>query len=361
MIVWLTALLLLGCPAPPSASTEGEEAAVMSTADLDPALLAACEAELGGQIPTFDVHFTALLPREEVDFPPSDVASCDGDETRWPCSHLRALEQNFVTAEGGPVCDPADPSQCVTFRYASHTVIRGPEDSDCPELWYRARQGMDPTKTSAEGYTQIRAAARDCADPRVLRPGAINVLLFDDPVPGARTSFATRHDTRWAPLCTPYVTIERGRLPTEAGSVEFYSAANEHEMGHIFGLDHTCRSPADPRFPSSNIMQGTGGSCCCECAEAKNYEPGSIWAESVCVDCAALDEADRCTPDSAYAQCDQPDCTRHVTNGDRAEGFTDAEIGEHNTGEGQIAVIIAEARALHACWCAQERLQASPR
>ena len=48
------------------------------------------------------------------------LTSCLPDDTRWPCSHITALNNKFVTADSAPVCDPDQPD---------HPGQRAPEEA----------------------------------------------------------------------------------------------------------------------------------------------------------------------------------------------------------------------------------------
>lgn len=328
----------------PAEPTEEEVAQIAET----------CAASASAELAPFDLHFVSFVSTEQVPPPPDGFAGCEADTAGWPCDHLRALQERFVDAAGQPVCDPDAPDQCVRFRYRSHHVVSGPDETRCPALWYRAQRPMSPLLTTTEQRALLREAASGCTDPDIFPQGAITVLLFENPIPAAETSFATGHSSKWSPSCAPFVSIEAGRRPDTPGSVEFGAAVNEHEMGHIFGLKHLCRPLTDPRYPSTNIMQGTGGSCCCECGDLLGQDRGGVWSREVCVDCSAQSPDDACTALPQRAQCAQPDCTAWVSNGDRSEGFSADEIGSYSTGEDQITTILATARAIQACWCAQQ-------
>lgn len=330
-------------PAPAAEPTEEEAARIVE----------ACDAAAQDVLAPFDLHFVSFVSPSLVAPPPEGFDGCGAESTGWPCDHLRALQETFADDAGQPVCDPDAPEQCIQFRYRSHHVVSGPEETRCPALWYRAQRPMSPLLTTTEQRSLLREAASSCADPDIFPPGAITVLLFENPIPAAETSFATGHRSSGSPPCTPFVSIEAGRRPDALGE-PFAAAVNQHEMGHIFGLNHLCRAVTDSRYPSTNIMQGTGGSCCCECGEALGQDRDSVWSREVCVDCSAQSEGDQCTLLPTRGQCAQPDCTAWVGNGDRSEGFSAAEIGSYSTGDDQITTILDTARAIQSCWCAQE-------
>ncbi|MDG1481412.1 MAG: hypothetical protein P8R54_17590 [Myxococcota bacterium] len=340
--------LLLAC-------THAEEASSVDTAP--PPLLSedifedACEAELQRQLPPFDVHFSVVTDHPDAPIQSAEsITDCPPGDTRWPCSHITALTETFITEAGDPVCDLEHPEQCVTFRYKSHRFFDDIEDSSGCQNVIRAGRGIrTPLTHSGTAIADLRAATQGCTDSEIIDPYALNLLVFDNSVSGIGTSFATAYTSRWSAGCAPYVYIEVSRLPATPGE-EFLYEVNQHEFGHIFGLGHTCLGIDEAPYPDSNIMQGTGSSCCCECGPDLNIDPESIWATQVCYDCSAVTPSDRCD-ERPGGQCGEPECTANVSNGNRNLGFSDAQIGNLSSGEGQISTILERARGQHACWC----------
>jgi hypothetical protein len=339
--------LLLACTRSPEPMATDTASPTLS----EDIFIDACEAEFQRQIPPFDVHFAVLTDHPDA---PGDqgesLTECLTGDTRWPCSHITALTEHFVTASGEPVCDPQQPDQCVTFRYKSHRYFSSlSQSAGCRDVISSARGIRTPLTHTGSVITDLRAATTDCTDPEVIDPYALNILLFDNSVSGVVTSFATAHTSRWSAGCAPYVYIELSRLPPSEGE-DFRYGVNEHEVGHIFGLTHICRGVDQAPWPDSNIMQGTGSSCCCECGEDLDADPEGIWSTRLCYDCSAVDPGDRCD-ERPGGQCAEPECTEKVSNGNRNEGFSSDLIGDAQTGADQITTILATARAQHACWC----------
>ena len=348
--------LLLSCSNPTPAPAATEAAATEAAADFADA----CEAEFELQLPPFDVHFAVLTDAEGTPQAGAEsITACPEGEVDWPCSHLDALDQTFRTASGERVCDPEQPDQCITFRYKDHRFYDEVIDQgQCTGMLSAARRKMTPALDSSQIYADLRAGALACTDADILDPAAINIFLFDNPITGIISSFATAHTSRWS-ACAPYIFIEHSRLPATPGEAFAYGV-NQHEMGHIFGLDHLCMGLDDPTYPATNIMQGTGSSCCCECGDARGYDPEGVWQQQVCYDCSAAEFGDRCT-ERPGEQCEEPQCQDKVSTGDRSAGFSAAQIGDAATGADQITVMIAQARDLHACWCAADRASGARR
>ncbi|MFT5685767.1 MAG: hypothetical protein ACI8RZ_006721 [Myxococcota bacterium] len=343
--------LLLACTGGESPTVDTAPPPMLS----DDLFVEACEAEFQRQLPPFDVHFAVLT--DHPDAPTAadqtggeSLTDCPPGDTRWPCSHITALTETFVTESGTPVCDPDQPEQCVAFRYKSHRYFdEVASTAGCRDVIAAARGIRTPVTHSSTAITDLRAATQACTDPDIVDPHALNILLFDNSVSGIVTSFATAYTNRWSSGCAPYVYLEVSRLPPEPGE-DFLYGVNQHEVGHIFGLTHICRGVDEAPYPDSNIMQGTGGSCCCECGPDQGADPEGIWATQLCYDCSVVDPVDRCD-ERPGGQCSEPECTEKVSNGNRNLGFSDDLIGDVQTGDDQLTTILDRARGQHACWC----------
>lgn len=319
----------------------------------DTGMIDACEAEAQGELPPFPLSLVVLAedasaPQED---PTDPVSSCAAGDTRWPCSHLTALEQTFVDAAGQPVCDPADPRDCVQFRHKRHAFYADIANTDCEALIDLANRELSPTVETGQFINELRQAVHDCTDPDVYDTNAISVFVADNPVPGVETSFGTSYKSSRARDCGGYYMVELGRLPTD-GTALFQDGANEHEIGHVFGLEHVCHGMDDGDYPSTNIMQGTGGSCCCECGQSQGHDADSTWATEVCADCSTYDTADQClTGQWDDDQCNEPDCLGWVRSGQRDLGFSTSTTGNSTAETDQISTILATARGQWGCWC----------
>ena len=345
-------IFLLACSAAVEAPPEDTAPPTESFLESD-IFYDACEAEFERQIPPFDVHFSVLTDSPQAPVAGEEsVTSCTPEDTRWPCSHISALTKTFIDAEGNPVCDPEHPEQCIRFRYKDHryfdALVNAP---GCNDAIAAARGIRTPILDSGGVITALREATAQCTDSEIIDPYAINVLLFDNPISGLVTSFATAYTSRWSAACAPYVYIEVSRLPSEAGE-DFRYAVNEHEFGHIFGLDHVCRGVDEAPYPDTNIMQGTGSSCCCECGPDRSEAVDSLWSTQICYDCSGVSPTDRCS-ERPVGQCSEPECTTQVSQGSRNEGFSSSVLGSARSETDQLTTILATARGQHECWCRQ--------
>ena len=94
-------------------------------------------------------------------------------------------------------------------------------------------------------------------DELIRDPNAINVYIYDSGLDGDSGPDKTGHGRFNGGY--PYVMLDYARINTRD------QAAEEHEMGHAFGLTHICNSMIDDNRQSSNIMtsagkfQGSGG------------------------------------------------------------------------------------------------------
>jgi hypothetical protein len=88
-----------------------------------------------------------------------------------------------------------------------------------------------------------------CDDELVRDKHAINIYIYDANWDGFDNWFGIGFNNN----NNPFIMLDYARLPHIA-------AAEEHELGHIFGLGHIC-STATSNDVSSNIMASAIGSC----------------------------------------------------------------------------------------------------
>jgi hypothetical protein len=94
------------------------------------------------------------------------------------------------------------------------------------------------------------ALFHNCQDRRIRDPGAINFYIFKSYYEGntlAKNSFA-------GGAAVPLLMINWERMVTR------YKAAQEHEMGHIFGLEHI-KACGSTSATNTNIMATSDDSC----------------------------------------------------------------------------------------------------
>lgn len=87
-------------------------------------------------------------------------------------------------------------------------------------------------------------------DHLIRNPNAINVYIYDSGLDGDNGDDKTGHG-RYN-KGRPYILLDYARINTRE------QAAEEHEMGHAFGLEHICNSMITEGNQSSNIMTTSG-------------------------------------------------------------------------------------------------------
>lgn len=159
------------------------------------------------------------------------------------------LNQFFVASDGIPP---------VLFKYESGTTWN---EIDTEELesdpcvveaatLYDGDPGVGPEFGIAFNCVEPDTDCDGC-DSMIVDDSAINVYIYNSDYPGGKNfSYGTRNASGRA----PYVLIDYHRDDHKGDPAE------EHEMGHAFGLGHTCTEagidtdPEDTDDPETNIM-----------------------------------------------------------------------------------------------------------
>jgi hypothetical protein len=184
--------------------------------------LMALSTATAAELLTFDVHFCVITSNKAA-HAKATLAQLNKE--------VDILNQYFVSESRAPL---------VRFRFKSAHFWHDVAALDC------ALVKMGDTKLST-GYLQ---AFNQCQHPQVRDPNAINFYVYDE-TPGVN-SHGRRNSNR------PFVMVDWARLNHAEQSAE------EHEMGHAFGLGHMCVPGARGNTPT-NIMashedcQGSGG------------------------------------------------------------------------------------------------------
>ncbi len=320
------------------------------------------------------MNLVVLTSRSDAPQPPTTpITGCSDTDTGWPCVHPNSLTEYFVNSDGDPVCsDPADPSTCVTFEYGAHAYrydldhsAATAADQDCLNAMALADSltDADGTYATSDWAGAITTAAELCEDPILFNPGMINVYLMDNQIDASDSSFNAPCASCVLPM--NFQDVDRVLDATLPQSLEY--AASEHEMGHGFGLDHSCASP----FPTTshdgatNIMQTGPETCCCESRDINaaidptTYSAGGYWETDICVDCSANTyKPAGCT--NTPSATNDPDCVGSpFTEGDRAEGFDNGVPADWREPVGQVDRILDTAKADCSAECDNTKTTAS--
>ncbi|MEQ1883340.1 MAG: hypothetical protein ABL878_20500 [Burkholderiales bacterium] len=183
------------------------------------------------ELPTFDIHFVVLTRNAGA----QRVATLD--QLRREVDILNSF---FVSATREPL---------VRFRFKSATLFQESQKSGCK----LKDLGDNPVPLDTSRAAELFNA---CDDPNIRDPRAINFYIYDAYAPVSGFKDATGHGRRNSDR--PFVFLDWQRL--NHGD----QAAEEHEMGHAFGLEHICVPGATRRTPT-NIMssadcgKGSGG------------------------------------------------------------------------------------------------------
>lgn len=184
-----------------------------------------------GEPLTFDVHFVILT---------STPAARQAVTIEQMRREVDILNEFFVTEARAPL---------VLFRFKSLTPFLATRSSNCRlKDWGDVAAPLDTSR--------VVELFNACTDPQLRDPRAINFYVYDAYAHGSEFRDATGHGRRNSNR--PFVFLDWERL--NHGD----QAAEEHEMGHAFGLEHICVAGATRRTPT-NIMasadcgKGSGG------------------------------------------------------------------------------------------------------
>lgn len=195
------------------------------------ATAAATATAAAEELPTFDVHLVVLTSNAGA----QQVAT--RDQLR---REVDILNEFFAAENREPL---------VRFRFKSATLFPETRRSSCKLKDLGDVRGPLDTGHAAELFNT-------CDDPHIRDPRAINFYVYDAYAPGSGFKDATGHGRRNSGR--PFVFLDWQRL--NHGD----QAAEEHEMGHAFGLEHIC-VPGATRQTPTNIMasadcgKGSGG------------------------------------------------------------------------------------------------------
>lgn len=189
-------------------------------------------SEPAGAVPTFDVHFVVMTRKLGTG---GEAAATQFQK------EIDILNAYFVGSNG---------ERPVKFRFKGKHTLNELEGSSCSEL---LRHGDAAVEYDGSRWADMINA---CSDPRVVDPRAINFFVYDSYTD--RDGFADKSSHGRRNSNRPYVILDWERLNHQIQSPE------EHEMGHAFGLEHTCAEGAILNTPT-NIMasvecgKGSGG------------------------------------------------------------------------------------------------------
>lgn len=196
--------------------------------------------------------------------------SCTGDDAKIPLHFIVLTEKlalqlnptadnsitlNFLKSEVDTLnryftvedsrYPPDNRKKIVSFQFKSATfndvvtTINDPMvDVAVPELNFdRRHEDFKPTMNSS-------------TDPRLYDPSAVNVYIADC-VDSLGTDIVSSHGNNRGNR--PYIVLDYARIT----GLTSRQAAEEHEMGHAFGLGHEC-DPSASRSSDTNIMASSG-------------------------------------------------------------------------------------------------------
>ena len=155
---------------------------------------------------------------------------------------LESIQRHFRAEDGG---------QLVRFEIAGFTAFSDLENSDRGTALYESI-----TSTANYDGSSLKRDYLDCEAPRLRDPRAINVYLFDN-------AFANEGDTSHGKRANnhPFILVDIDRiesLDAASGALVVDRRRFEHELGHGFGVGHTCEITSLNRYSESNVMGQIG-------------------------------------------------------------------------------------------------------
>lgn len=215
----------------------------------------------GGPLEPFPLHFVVLTnkPRapqsDSIHNHPLDTARKVRGQAYFH-AFVEALNRRFTGADG-PICGSRG---CVRFSYGSHDWLSEVKEHSCAKL----EAVSAPTRSEHMEGGYLKRAVNSCHNPRLRRDRAINVYIYDsckwadgDWNCDKRTghgAFNRQSDG----VFRNYVFLDYQRVMLPGGTPDLdrvRQAAEEHEMGHAFGLVHLCSQEVNNTRSESNIMQ----------------------------------------------------------------------------------------------------------
>lgn len=304
----------------------------------------------------------------------SDIPPCGYGDYEWPCNQYSDLYHDF-RAEGDTadtanplVCeDTGDIDTCVRFTdtpsYLFYDEIDTGLSADCADLVSNANNYAIDTNTGNdwEEYQSMKStiieATLNCENTNLVSQDneTFNIYIYNNPL-YSDISFSKGRFSDSDSECYGLLFIEKSFQPP-TGDYQYDGSILEHEMGHIFGLNHVCETSVSAGSDTNIMTTTTEEACCCECGLAEGQDTGdtdNAWLDA-CVDCSAADTGDTCLATPVYDQCDD-DCVDELYKGSAALKFTENEIGDWSSGEGQLSRILSAARSYCDCAC-EERNQ----
>lgn len=223
----------------------------------------------------FDVHFVVLTAHPDAPaagvalVDPSTNVAYEGQD--FFEREIEILNTYFVQEDRTPV---SGPSGEVRFQYRSHSYLADLAGTPCDLLQFGDMTDPALLPVAPAGQVDVffetfKRAVLACTDPLLVPPRSVLFFVYDAHwVVGGKVSnanrtslggYVVRDDTAEH---IPMVILDHSRL------LHAYQAAEEHEMGHAFGLAHNhdpdVRDEPEPGTtlsPASNIMQRGGTNC----------------------------------------------------------------------------------------------------
>lgn len=169
---------------------------------------------------TFDVHFAVLTKNVKA----QEVANLDQLKRE-----IEILNKYFVREDG---------SKFIEFKFKSATFYSELSNSECQLVKFEDKPLALSDQTWRELFNQ-------CNDAKVRDPFAINIYIVDSFTD--KNGYSDFTSKGFKNGSNPFILLDWERLDHRILSAE------EHEMGHVFGLGHLCIEGAT-RDTHTNIM-----------------------------------------------------------------------------------------------------------